>query len=239
MGSLHLDVLEFVSRTQKHHNLEELVGDFGHLIERHGFSSFILTGLPTRGLDVEPLVLANRWPEGWSNRYREQVYFRDDPVSKWSMKERHPFKWSRARNQSVKSRLTRQIDGEAYDFGLADGIAIPLSDRHGRAVVSVATEGNLQHDIAVEASLYLATAYLWNCAERIVRPDDKPAKLTEREREVLHWYADGKTAWEISRILSISESTVKTHLRLARERLGVVTSTQAVALAFSCGEMQL
>ncbi|WP_081623599.1 MULTISPECIES: helix-turn-helix transcriptional regulator [Hyphomicrobiales] len=34
-----------------------------------------------------------------------------------------------------------------------------------------------------------------------------------REREVFKWASRGKTAWEISQILSIGKRTVNTHLR--------------------------
>ncbi|WP_447973005.1 LuxR family transcriptional regulator [Nitrospira sp. Kam-Ns4a] len=36
--------------------------------------------------------------------------------------------------------------------------------------------------------------------------------LTKREREVLEWMKEGKTNWEIGRILGISERTVRFHV---------------------------
>ena len=50
-----------------------------------------------------------------------------------------------------------------------------------------------------------------------------------RQRDCLLWAARGKTDWEISRILDISEETVARHIRLACDRYGV---TKRVALAF-------
>jgi DNA-binding CsgD family transcriptional regulator len=41
----------------------------------------------------------------------------------------------------------------------------------------------------------------------------------------------GKTAWEASVILGISERTVRFHLNAAREKLNCATTTQAVAKA--------
>ena len=49
------------------------------------------------------------------------------------------------------------------------------------------------------------------------------------------WSAEGKTAWEISQILHISERTVVFHLQNASEKLGVVNRQQAVAHAISLG----
>ena len=45
--------------------------------------------------------------------------------------------------------------------------------------------------------------------------------------------AAGKTAWEASVILGISERTVRFHLNAAREKLNCLTTTQAVAKAVS------
>jgi DNA-binding CsgD family transcriptional regulator len=54
-------------------------------------------------------------------------------------------------------------------------------------------------------------------------------QLTERQREVLEWVADGKTAQDIGVIMGISPAMVEKHLRLARQALDVDTTAQAVA----------
>ena len=53
--------------------------------------------------------------------------------------------------------------------------------------------------------------------------------ITARELDCLKWMAAGKTAWEASVILGISERTVRFHLNAAREKLNCLTTTQAVA----------
>ena len=57
--------------------------------------------------------------------------------------------------------------------------------------------------------------------------------ITAREADCLTWMAAGKTAWEASVILGISERTVRFHLNAAREKLNCLTTTQAVAKAVS------
>lgn len=59
--------------------------------------------------------------------------------------------------------------------------------------------------------------------------------LRPREIECLSWAAEGKTAWEMARILAISERTVVFHLRNAVEKFGVNTRQQAVARAVRLG----
>ncbi|HVW57489.1 MAG TPA: LuxR family transcriptional regulator [Rhizobiaceae bacterium] len=237
MVNSHLNVLEFAARHEIHETLENLSADFANLVAEFGFTSFILTGLPKHGIDVEPLVVCNRWPVSWSDRYREQNYFPDDPVSRWSLGRRKPFLWREARRFDGTTYRTRQIAGEGWDHGLADGIAFPLRDRPGGAVVSLAADHVFNIDPRVQASLFLAASYYKMAAERFVRKQAETPILTRRELEVLHWKAAGKTAWEISCILSLSHSTIKTHLSSIRQKLGVATTTQAIASELLTGNI--
>ncbi|HEX4781251.1 MAG TPA: helix-turn-helix transcriptional regulator [Usitatibacter sp.] len=64
-----------------------------------------------------------------------------------------------------------------------------------------------------------------------IAENPKVAPLTDRERDVLHWLAGGKTDRDIAAILGISPRTVHKHLQRIYEKLGVETRTAAVARA--------
>lgn len=55
--------------------------------------------------------------------------------------------------------------------------------------------------------------------------------LSLREREVLWWATQGKSAWEIGEILHIAKRTVDQHTQNAVRKLGAANRTQAVAIA--------
>ena len=55
--------------------------------------------------------------------------------------------------------------------------------------------------------------------------------LSEREKEMLRWTGDGKTASEIGQILNLSHSTVNFHLRNAMFKLDSSNKTSAVVKA--------
>jgi DNA-binding CsgD family transcriptional regulator len=55
--------------------------------------------------------------------------------------------------------------------------------------------------------------------------------LTPRELDCLRWCSRGKTNWEISRILGLSERTVEHYLSRANRKLGTANRAQAVARA--------
>jgi DNA-binding CsgD family transcriptional regulator len=68
----------------------------------------------------------------------------------------------------------------------------------------------------------------------VVEPGPVPAEhhsLTLREREVLWWAAQGKSALDIAGILRITKRTVDEHIQNAGRRLGAANRTQAVAIA--------
>ncbi|HEY3997262.1 MAG TPA: response regulator transcription factor [Candidatus Xenobia bacterium] len=60
-------------------------------------------------------------------------------------------------------------------------------------------------------------------------------ELSEREMEVLHFVADGKSNREIAEAMTISEKTVKAHLRTIFRKLEVTDRAQAVAYAMRKG----
>ena len=63
--------------------------------------------------------------------------------------------------------------------------------------------------------------------------------LTERERECLQWTARGKTSWEISRILDISDNTVNFHLKNAVHKMDAANKCHAVAKALCSDLIQI
>lgn len=93
---------------------------------------------------------------------------------------------------------------------------------------------------------YQALNYVFSClskAQLKMEPSktaqcvgDKHGRhLSPRELTVLLWMKEGKTNWEIARILGVSERTVRFHAGSIFEKLDVTSRTQAVARALEAG----
>ncbi len=118
-----------------------------------------------------------------------------------------------------------------------EGVVFGLRTLHGEmalaaAVWSKGDEAN-KRDLAIR-DLRLLMNYFHSQLLRINGVDtESEILMSARELDCLSWTAAGKTAWEASIILGISERTVRFHLNVAREKLKCATTTQAVAKAIS------
>jgi DNA-binding CsgD family transcriptional regulator len=63
--------------------------------------------------------------------------------------------------------------------------------------------------------------------------------LTEREREILKWIAEGKTSADVAAILGLSQRTVDWHTKRAVEKLEAINRIQAVVRAVRLGMVPL
>lgn len=60
-------------------------------------------------------------------------------------------------------------------------------------------------------------------------------KLSEREKEILRWFRDGKTADQVGKILNLSHSTINFHMRNTMLKLDVPNKTSAIIKAIYLG----
>ncbi len=83
------------------------------------------------------------------------------------------------------------------------------------------------HDLAIQVAGLALTERLMTFGAAEAGPEQ--VRLTSRERDSLALVADGKTDWEISVILGVSEATARFHVDNGRRKLGAVTRAQAIA----------
>lgn len=131
---------------------------------------------------------------------------------------------------------------EAAEFGLREGLCVPIK-RHNMSP-SVVTMAGERPDITPPGRrrAHALARQLMRRASHLStsRPPPAPSRpVTEREREMLNWMADGKTAWEIAQILGISEHTVITHQRNLRIKFDTTNNVHSVVEALRRHEIDI
>lgn len=201
------------------------------------FASYATTNLVTG--DVQGFAT---YPDEWKIHYAERGYHRLDPTLYESMKSIAPVDWERF---SGSDKFTT-VFKDASDFGITErGISVPVRGPFGDlGLLSVTrkcgdTEWKGFKKEVIGDLQYAAVHMHDNVIQSGLLPKAlaQPA-LSGRESEILQWVALGKSQQDIGDILSISHRTVEVHIRSGREKLGALTTAQAVGRAISLGMIQ-
>jgi two-component system, NarL family, nitrate/nitrite response regulator NarL len=124
-------------------------------------------------------------------------------------------------------------DDATTAFGaLAHGASVCVTRRIEPPVLVRSVGAALRGEIVVAPELQTGVA-----REIRRRNPNGGLVLSVREREVLGHIADGRATPDIARALRIRESTVKTHVANAAEKLGASTRAAAVATAIRIGAL--
>jgi len=195
----------------------------------YGMTCMLAGTLPSPNQPLqERHLLVSAYPAGWMDRYIEQNYAPTDPVIHRLKRDHSPFFWSEAafNADGEHNAIAKKMFGEAAEHDLRAGVALPVITLDG-AIVGVSLGGDAFGMISMISTFAIARAVdLRNSGKKHKRPT-----LTPREVECLKWAADGKTEWEISAILKVSEHTADKHLANTHRKLCAANRAHAVALA--------
>ncbi|MPZ31475.1 MAG: LuxR family transcriptional regulator [Rhodospirillales bacterium] len=197
-------------------------------------SCFAYLCLPHRRNDEARLI--STYPLPWSAHYLKNHYERLDPVIRRALQVTEPFEWGNGIESGELSDAQRQLFEEAARFGIRYGFTIPIHDGRGpvAAVTFASDEQGPTFRRCVEAHrhvLQLMALYFHASARRKLQSNRvvDGVALSPREYECLEWSAAGKSAWEIGRILGITQRTATFHLENAKSKLWVFSLHQAIA----------
>ena len=131
------------------------------------------------------------------------------------------------------------IVGDTPEFGMVDGLMAPVPvSPNGSIFVEIDTT-----ILSIEAAHWLTIlcvafhTRLSGLRDRNASP--APGGLSEREQQVLHWMAEGKSAEDVAEILGISQATVMFHYRNVASRYRTLNRTHTVVEALRRGALAL
>ncbi|MBC7905156.1 MAG: LuxR family transcriptional regulator [Rhodospirillaceae bacterium] len=181
------------------------------------------------------------YPQPWVEHYDNNNYLQIDPVMQDAPSRSTPMHWGTREHRKQMSPRQKRFLNEAAEMGLCQGAAIPIHAAGGEfGLVSVAVDATpRQFDTMMRThqhQLHLISLYYHaHVAEKFISNESPKVSVTTRERECLLWSALGKSSWEISEILTISEATVNFHMQNAMRKLEVYSRPHAIVKAVMMG----
>ncbi|GAB3551448.1 autoinducer-binding transcriptional regulator BpsR [Noviherbaspirillum agri] len=183
------------------------------------------------------VALFNNYSDEWRQCYDARGYLAVDPTVRHALRSSLPLLWS---DQLFAD--TPEFWDDARKHGLEVGWAQASRDASGTVGLLTLARGAetfTESELAAnQARMSWLGQYVHAAMARLLTPRLAPESrvvLTAREKEVLRWTAEGKTAYEISQILNVAERTVNFHINNIVGKLGTANKTQAAVKAATLG----
>jgi DNA-binding CsgD family transcriptional regulator len=242
-GNDAVTLLEIIHQSISCHTEEDFVNLFPKIQELFPYDfAGVLLGFNdnNKGPVVVPGVNIS-FPEEWMHEYFSRNYHK---VSALTIQNFATYKPQYMTDTWEKLRQPKEIKSLCLDFGIREGYA------HGACPSARGENGSMfcfsglsmEYSRHTEAILELIVPHLHFALTHVYRnrkPDINKDVLSTREKEVLNWLKQGKSSWEISVILNISERTVNYHVYNIMQKLEVVNRPQALAVAVRLGLIEI
>lgn len=232
--------LQFIEDCGGDPNAQEVIRKLLRYGSAFGFEHFVYTEPPAPNRPLSRPVTSDGWPLEWYERYRSRNYLAVDPLAHWTMRTNQAFTYGEIPECLLLPDRARNVRAEASEFGFVDGLVVPIA-AVGCSKSAIILNGSHRCELSPQdkSALQLVAAYAASFIRLGCDNEAVSGRLSAREREVLAWAAAGKSAWEASVILSVSERTITKHLEHVRTKLNAASTAQAVAEALRLGEIVL
>jgi len=214
-------VLQLIQRTVA---CQKVIGGVAQLTATGGFKEF-------------NSVINVSYSNDWLYTYGKNGYAGVDPVLRSLLSSFKTQLWKQTYSKISSPRQLEFIE-EARSVGLTHGITTGMLERNrgfatffsfagGDAVGTNRFVGLLEYLVPSLHQILMANTHtpLFN----------RVKGLSPREQTVLLWMKEGKTNWEIARIVGVTERTVRFHVEGIFMKLDASSRTQAVAVAMEHG----
>ncbi len=235
-STLQRDYLSILEAKTKDALLAQLVS----FARRMGFETISAMAVVDHVLGEPEFLVLDNVPAGFATMANDNSLGKVDPVMQHCKRRSVPIVWG-------QDTYVRANQGEKWEmqarFGFSHGVALAMHMPEGRHfVLGVDRDQALPDDPAevtrIVAAVQLFAVHAQEAAMPLLIPSTlarEAPSLTPRELETLRWTMEGKTAWEVGRILGIAENTVIRHTHHATQKLGCVNKYHAAIKALRLG----
>lgn len=225
---------------------EEVMLQVEQAVKSFGFERFLYAVVPKPGAVKSDIFLHSSYPEKWRSHYDRHNFRINDPTVTHCFKSMSPFVWLPQSFQTIEQKTLYE---EASSFGLRTGVTLPIHGLSGEVGMLTCVRDDLPGQNFLQdlkqnlSNLSLLRDVVCDAMSAYITEeavlDEAAPRLTVRELDCLRWMGAGKTTWEISRILSISEAGVNFHISNLRNKFGVNRRNDVVIKAIRMGFITL
>lgn len=223
--------------------LRQFVGDMGFDRAIFGGATNDMQFRDRYAIKVPAPIIINNYPMDWTRHYLEHNYVQIDPIISLMPRSWGPLIWDDIPQQHHLTRAQTRMMRESREAGLLNGISLPMRGPEGETFVlslsSSQKDGGDPHHHMQTLRVAMAQFFFAFTDHCRTPPVIETTPLTKRETECLAWSARGKSQWEISVILHISEATVRFHIGNAIAKMGTNTRIAAIVRALRWGLITL
>lgn len=235
-----LKYLETLTRCSKINNVWNLhcdkMAEYGFDRIVYGYTQFISP--KSIGALNDILFLSNHTTD-YFHKYMSKGYYNHAPLLDWALSNTGAISWGLAGEQSVpENDVRRDVVSLNKSYGIDAGYSISFRNAttRSRGVIFLAARQEITQEEIDEMWCHKGDEIEMICNIAHLKIITLPYTgtcdtLTPRQIEVLEWVSEGKTNHEIAKIMGLSQATVEKHLRLARDKMNVETTAQAVVKA--------
>ncbi|MGH1369128.1 MAG: helix-turn-helix transcriptional regulator [Maritimibacter sp.] len=236
-------MIDYLEKLGESTNLQQVWELHCEAMKARGFDRMIygFTRFATqRGAgELEDALFLSSHDDEYFDRYIGEKMFLNAPVTHWALDNVGAMSWGKL--WTAPENLTpEELEVIAYNraMGVTAGytISFPAPSPRSAGLIAMAGRPGLSQDELDETWAVhgreimimnnMAHLKITSLPQVTQRP-----KLSKRQREVLEWIGEGKSNQDVATIMGVSVPTVEKHLRLAREKLGVDTTAQAILKA--------
>lgn len=189
--------------------------------------------------DLEDALVLSNHGHDYDNAFINSGMFVDAPGFNWARAHTGAVSWGalwdaasplsdRDRDIIAFQRARNVCAGYTVSIGPSPARTFAVVSLTGRAGLS---QAELDALWAAEGARIWAMINVMHLKVLTLPHQGYVHELSARQREALEWVGEGKSYQDIATIMGVSMATVEKHLRLAREKLRVATTPQAVLKA--------
>lgn len=236
MGSLILDAIDLIDGCTRAHDAQRAAEVFTARLQPHGLLGVAarsyrrpLGHLTSDKVWAAAVPLAGIGPKDWEGSPgHSYICFQQNPLLS-AVESDMP--WFRFSDLAPHGKKTFGPYWEAFSEGkIGNGLGVVHYGPRRRVTSLSMIFTELDFSDAELGALRAAGSVLMERATALARlEDEKAPSLTPRERDCMAYVAAGKSDWDISVILGISQATAHFHIENARRKLNASTRAHAIA----------